>query len=711
MTPETQLKKLPLPLLENSFTEALKALEPLQSPEEYLKSKSILSQLPKNKLLKILQSHLEDYDKKHPCYLDLFSNFRDHNVTNIYSEYRGKTLPKNPYFILENDPNFWSLLPPTQSERAAILTFSTLKFISSVKQNKLKPDVTPKSKSPLSMNSLNYLFGTTRFPSKNGNGINVKNYPGSKHLIVLCNNNFYFLKVLNDKNDVIIDQLNLQKIFQYIIDTNEQTTDVFKPSVSSLTTESRSQWQECRKLLQSNEKNKENLELIDSSLIIVNLDLNSFIINDEKVNYLNICHGTSNIDETTGIQKGSCTSRWYDKLQLLISKDSLAAVLWEPTSSDATIVLRYVSDIYTDSILRLARNIQNLEIFSLWSNDVVVKNEYNELEKITCEPGYFQRLRWDFDDEPILNHKLRLAENRLGDLLCQFDFKNEIIDFGFKNATSLNALNADSLIQLAIQLSHYALYGKAVTIGESISMRRFEHSRSELCFTQNSKLIRICQNFISNSKNRWDNIIEGVEEINNIKHKCRIGEGFEKHLKALKLAYLQRDYLNQIKSEDVEDIPSEDDVPGFLLYDMDLLFDPDILAINCGNPSLKAFGITPFKPDGFGIGYVIKDESTIFTISSNFRQNDRFLETLRWILKEFERLYKESTKCNLSVIENTITAVSMGLSESFKRKQEFEENILGGYGYFDVGDLEFRSSATSRQLSRVQSELSMFKLS
>lgn len=666
-----------------------------------------------NELLNLIQKHLEQYALDHTCYLDLFLNVRDHNATNIYSEYRGKTLPKNPYFILENDPGYWSLKPPTQPERAAILTFSTLKFVAAARSGKLRPDVTPQSRQPLTMNLISYLFGSTRYVSAHGNGINIRHNPESRHLVILCEGRFYYLDVLGPKNEVLVDQQALHRIFAYVLADKDSTT-----SICLMTTESRENWAEARRKLDKSPQNQASLALIDSALLVVNLDTLEYIISDKDVQYRDICHGLSNVD-SYGIQRGSCALRWYDKLQLLISKDSLAAVIWEPTSNDATVVLRYVSDIYTDLILRLARGISDSKLFTLWP-DVVVNTQVDAASPV--KPSHhFYRIQWDLQN-PKLMHRLRLAETRMGDLLCQLELYTAKIPYGHLFAKQMG-LNTDLMMQLVIQLAHYALYGRVVSSAEAVSTRQFEHSRSELCFIQSMEVAKVCQAFISTADDgvRWELVKAGVEDITKRKKMCREGGGFEKHMKALKLAYLQRKYLNEMRGS-LEAIPEPEDVrkagksvPRFLLEATEhtlyfqLLFDPEILAINCGNPALKAFGLTPYKPTGFGIGYILKDEYSVVSISSNFRQNKRLLSTMKWVFEEIRTLHKrqaqyESVEISDSVPYSTtemLRSVSMSLTESIKRsdegvlmllvdseEQESADNILGGYGYFDVGEME-----------------------
>jgi carnitine O-acetyltransferase len=61
---------------------------------------------------------------------------------------------------------------------------------------------------------------------------------------------------------------------------------------------------------------------------------------------------------------------------------------------------------------------------------------------------------------------------------------------------------------------------------------------------------------------------------------------------------------------------------------------------NCGNPSLRQFGFGPTTGEGFGIGYIIKDESLSICVSSKHRQTRRFVDTLESYLLEMRRILR-----------------------------------------------------------------------
>jgi carnitine O-acetyltransferase len=59
---------------------------------------------------------------------------------------------------------------------------------------------------------------------------------------------------------------------------------------------------------------------------------------------------------------------------------------------------------------------------------------------------------------------------------------------------------------------------------------------------------------------------------------------------------------------------------------------------NCGNPALRLFGFGPTAADGYGIGYIIKDDGLSVCAASKHLQTRRFLDTLQGYLEEVQRV-------------------------------------------------------------------------
>lgn len=69
---------------------------------------------------------------------------------------------------------------------------------------------------------------------------------------------------------------------------------------------------------------------------------------------------------------------------------------------------------------------------------------------------------------------------------------------------------------------------------------------------------------------------------------------------------------------------------------------------NCGNPALRLFGFGPVTPEGYGIGYIIKEEGISICMSSKHLQTRRLLSTLQAYLLEVRgmliSLWKEANE-------------------------------------------------------------------
>ena len=104
------------------------------------------------------------------------------------------------------------------------------------------------------------------------------------------------------------------------------------------------------------------------------------------------------------------------ELQIIVTQNGKAGINFEHTGVDGHTVLRFVSDIYTDSILSFAQSI-NGHAPSLWSDDSSSKPDYDQ-ELVTIP----RKLEWELT--PDLSLALRFGETRLSDLINQNEFKH-----------------------------------------------------------------------------------------------------------------------------------------------------------------------------------------------------------------------------------------------------------------------------------------------
>lgn len=766
---EESLSKLPIPPLTNTITQLLNALKPLMSNDEYTSLIEESSQFLSHDIINLIQRHLvaASLDPSITCYLNSVNNGTS---PGIYGDIKGDILPRNPYLILEEDPYAKTVNPPNQCQRAANLINSSLKFVASLRNNTLQPDRTPKNGNPLSMNCYNILFGTTRVPhleeetsSFQCATINkYKDINESRHVVVICNNQYFCLEVLTKyieeeyqetktKHKIWFSDYELSIILQDIIKkaNSVDRVDSINNSIGSLTTQTFSVWKMGRN--EMNKSNKRILEMIDKALFVVVLDPNTPVSDQEKTSV--IAHGTSELLKGTNMQVGSCTSRWYDKMQLVVTKNSVAGVVWESSSTDGTAILRFISDIYADSILKLAKNINGTE-YTLFDSNVGFISADGSIEKPQPELLVITRT-------PELLNLIRLSETRLADLIHQHEYKTLTLKLN-TNLVNKFELSMDSVLQVAFQIANYTLYGRMANTLEPITTRKFRDSRTELIPVQNDLISKLVKLFITNSNTslKWDLFRECCSIHTRQYRDAMNGKGLERHFNAI-ATILRRPQaaaaLNKLnaKVKDLAPIPDllkikNLQIPLISNPVIEKISSPELLISNCGNPALHLFGIPPAADQGYGVGYVIHGDKVIVTVSSKFRQTERFLDTFKGVIKEFLSIIKQKSNFlinisdsdarkqelqrlrvehelkninntlpltkhpieltvektqipieNVSINENSNTRSSRSSSLSDEYKDEYY--MLGGYGYFNFGDLDIRSDEISRDESYLNS--------
>lgn len=711
---EDSLPKLPLPDVQSSIMQALKALKPLVSEMDFHKVVNDAERFVKSKQCIILQSHLKRIHDTNANYLN--SEGISSTTSNVYGDLRGQTLPRNPFFILENDPmkNF----APSQEYRAAVLTTSTLRFIVALKQGFLKSDFNPVTNQPLTMSSYHNLFGTTVIPLNNG--IGIKKSLDSKHMIFMSSGQFYSLVVLSENDQIWFSKHELSAIIKSIIHDSKLAKKCKSNfNIGTFTSESKSTWKMARLSLEKS--NKEQMELIDSALFIVSLDDESFNDSDVDDKIQLVSHGTSRIDKD-GYQYGTCINRYYDKINLVVTKNATAACIYPASIIDGTTVLRFISDVYTDSVLRLARMI-NGKNYTLWTeintvpiNDKIIKPTFNHIK---------------FNLTNEISNGLHLAESRLSDIINQHEYVSKKINVGKSYIRDKMKLPTDSFIQVAIQITYFALYGKCPSTFEPVSTRAFRDSRTEPICVQNETLLNLCQSFISQTTDYeiWKLFLESIKNHKDSVKNASAGLGFERHLSALRSAFIQRNILNNLHPDltRIENSPIPEFIFDPLLED---LYKPELIAANCGNPALDYFGITPSIPSGFGFGYIIKDDYITIVGSSQWRQTHRFLDTLERVFTKLRQIWKtvviNSTTNRDQELQHYVNSIPMSMVTSNNStwlpalstnatmndspvstaRSRTDDYITGGYDYFDVEQLHFRSELNSKVQSRVISRVS-----
>lgn len=671
---QKELKKLPIPPLEDSIKRYLECLKPLQTKDEHLKTIEACSQFLKT-TGPILQDQLLQYSKTRDSYIeqfwfDSYLNYDSPVVLNL-----------NPFIMIEDDP-----IPGDCNwiNRGSELTVSTLRFINALRNHTLPVDYL-KGGVPLDMDQYLKLFGSARIPTNNGCVLQTDKY--SKHIVVMVHSQFYWFNVLDDENNLILNEDQIKSNLKTIIDDSNSidTKDIAKSSFGILTTENRKIWSNLRVKLNGDKINKDILKTIDSALFVLVLD--DLIIGEDtnKMSQNFLC-GKSILKD--GIQIGTCTNRWYDKLQLIITKDGKSGINFEHTGVDGHTVLRFASDIYTDSILRFAKTI-NKDSPSIW-NDLKLKDVKNDPPR---------KLEWNLTND--LSLALRFAETRLSDLINQNEFSTlNYNKFGMERIKKMG-MSPDAFVQMSFQLTYYSLYGKIECTYEPAMTKKFLHGRTEAIRSVSEESNEFVTKFLQTDvdpKTKIELLKNACKKHSARTRECSNGLGQDRHLYALFCIWKRyfgsgNNNNNNSTTSESEEYSSDDDTSTIDLNkvpDADKLTEiPSIFAdegwdklnttiistSNCGNPSLKIFGFGPVSENGFGIGYIIKDHRISFCVSSKHRQTARFTSSLKTSIDLIEKTYREAYEIPSSPPTSSSTNGA---------KTNELEKLLGGYPSYSV---------------------------
>ncbi|KAF2711025.1 carnitine acetyl transferas-like protein [Pleomassaria siparia CBS 279.74] len=732
---QDKLPKLPIPELDSSCKKYIAALKPLQTAKEHHDTVIATHDFLRTDGA-ALQEKLKKYANGKANYIeqfwyDSYLNFDNPVVLNL-----------NPFFLLEDDP---TPARNNQVTRAASLVVSALSFVRAVRKEELPPDTVRGQ--PLCMYQYSRLFGTARIPTDNG--CQIGQDPTSKHIVVLCHGQFYWFDVLDDNSDLIMTEKDVALNLSVIIDDAAELPiqEAAKGALGVLSTENRKVWSGLRDVLNREEgsNNSDCLNIVDSALFILCLDYTEPQSGAELC--MNMLCGSSKVEK--GVQVGTCTNRWYDKMQIIVCKNGSAGINFEHTGVDGHTVLRFASDVYTDTILRFARTI-NGNAPSLWasSSPDPAKRDPDSFGDVQTTP---HKLEWNM--VPELSTALRFAETRLADLIQQNEFATlEFPHYG-KNFMTSMGFSPDAFVQMAFQAAYYGLYGRIECMYEPAMTKIYYHGRTEAIRSVTDASVDFVKTFWGENPAaaKIETLRKACQKHTENTKDCAKAQGPDRHLYALYCIWQRAidEEGAEMASSDGYDSTRPSSPEAFdhvnipvvgspkrdsalsengsitsaphaqVQHSMPALFadsgwdklNTTILSTsNCGNPSLRQFGFGPTSGEGFGIGYIIKDGSISICASSKHRQTSRFIDALESYFLEIRKLIRQIERRGASADKtasrareaedhrpkaNRVKSRGRNILADGKQPQqpeaesiaESDDDGLGGYGFFDAGML------------------------
>ncbi|KAF2837378.1 acyltransferase ChoActase/COT/CPT [Patellaria atrata CBS 101060] len=478
-----------------------------------------------------------------------------------YLAYRDPVIPYVSYFYSHRDDR----KRRNPAKRAAAITTAVLDFKNQVDEKSLEPEYMKKL--PISMSSYEYMFNCCRLPAKPSDYPKKYDYKEHPYIIAIRNNQFF--KVFHEVDGKQLNTSELEQQFKRIYEKAERS-----PPIGILTSQNRDAWTEARdRLIASNTANKASLEAIEASSFVVCLDDASPVTLEERARQY--WHGDG-------------SNRWFDKpLQFIINNNGTSGFMGEHSMMDGTPTHR-LNDYANQLIFTNALDFDNPSVRSHLPEPQALRfilNEENKQDLKTAQEHF---------DGQIGSHDLRVQAYQ---------------GYG-KGLIKKFKCSPDAYVQMIIQLAYHKFYGKNRPTYESAATRRFQQGRTETCRSVSDESVAFC-NAMADPSIPADKCAQLFREA--LKAHVQYitdasdGRGVDRHLFGLKKL-----------------IKEGEDVPG-LFKDPAYSYSSTwyISSSQLSSEYFNGYGWSQVVDDGWGIAYMINENSIQFNIVSKHLGNDR----------------------------------------------------------------------------------------
>eukprot|EP01117_Protostelium_nocturnum_P012641 TRINITY_DN4651_c0_g1_i1.p1 TRINITY_DN4651_c0_g1~~TRINITY_DN4651_c0_g1_i1.p1 ORF type:complete len:744 (-),score=195.84 TRINITY_DN4651_c0_g1_i1:63-2294(-) len=592
---QNQLPRLPIPDLKKTCEKYLRTLEPLLNEKEFEYSKSCVEEfLKEGGVGEILQRELQERDKEEPIRPSWLEGWWDDSY--LYGR-DAISINVNYFFVFEEDPNLSLKKNPDdeelskviQSRRAALLLRGALLFKRLLDKESLEPDA--ERNNPLDMSQYPRVFCATRIPEEErdrlvtytrfkpeGGSLNSKTTEyvdtDPKHVVVMFRNQFYSVQVIAEDGKVS-STADIEQSFEEVKRLVRLTGDVCPP-IGVLTAWKRKEWAQTRKkIIELDSSNEKVLEVIQSALVIVCLDDST----------------PQTAEETSRVMlHGPGTNRWFDKHNLIVCANGNAGMTFEHAVGDGTSTLRLADDMFKYCA-------------KYGSQASKIASPPPRSHKVSVDRLSF-RLNSKIEDDIETAYEHFRSSIALNDT-ATLNFER----YGGQFMKD-NNMSPDAYVQIALQLAYYKLFGEPGATYESASTKQFLHGRTETVRAVSNESVAFCKEAQApllartHGKDQLKLLRDACNSHTSYMREAKEGRGVDRHLFGLRLL------AECAQSQDKFPVPKIFTDPAYSKSSHWKLS-----TSHCGSLSLALFGFGPVVLDGFGIGYMIKNNTISFNIT------------------------------------------------------------------------------------------------
>ncbi|XP_043576562.1 carnitine O-acetyltransferase isoform X2 [Chiloscyllium plagiosum] len=559
---QKSLPRLPVPPLQQTLERYLLALEPIVSQEELENTKQIVKEFgQKSGVGERLQASLERRARKTENWLSdwwLRTAYLEYRLPVVIHSSPGVVLPKQDYYDRQGQLRF-----------AAKLISGVLDFKTMI-DNETLP-VESLGGNPLCMNQYYQILSSCRIPgSKSDSVVNYSQTKKPTHITVVHNFQFFELFVYNsDGTPLTVDQIymQLEKIWHSSLQTN-------KEPIGILTTGHRNSWANAYNNLIKDKVNKESVKCIQKSIFTVCLDAPVPRVSDDL--YMShvavqMLHG--------GGSRWNSGNRWFDKtLQFIVGEDGSCGLVYEHSPAEGPPIVALLD-----------------HVFEYCNTSATVRSPMIPL-------AMPRKLR--FNIMPDIKRDIEKAKQNLNMMVRDVDIKCFVFQHFGKDFVKSQKMSPDALIQVALQLAYYRIYGEPCATYESASLRMFHLGRTDTirsATVESSVFVRAMNNPQLQSQEKVALLKKAVQVHRAYTDMAIRGQAIDRHLLGLKLQAI----------EDLVRIPEIFmDTSYAVAFHFNLSTSQVPAKIDC----LMCFG--PVVPDGYGVCYNPMEDHINFAVSA-----------------------------------------------------------------------------------------------
>ena len=313
-------------------------------------------------------------------------------------------------------------------------------------------------------------------------------------------------------------------------------------------------------------------------------------------------------------------NRWFDKLLLIVLSDGNAAWNMEHAPYDGhtlLIISTYIfDDIIEKSTLNSSSPSSSSSPFSSLSSDVSLPISYSPLH-----------LKWNLNEN--LLRKIEISKRNIGKFIRETDTNVVLFnEFGSKQLSKEVLVSPDAFVQMSYQLTYFLLKNKVASTYESANTKGFYHGRTETIRSLSSQSKLFTERFVNSiQKNNFQNerkelaqlLRDALNQHVKTAQLAKKGEGVDRHLYGL--LWLAKQRRQRLANYEIPAIFTDNSYPKFT---------GSILSTsNCGGKALDLFSFGPVMAEGFGLGYIIKENSIHVNVTNFCGESFAFAALLK----------------------------------------------------------------------------------